>query len=126
MAQVALIEVSEAYADPFRRDELARRLRRELWDRGVVVDFVSLPPPPGSPGTVMASGALAVSLFSAPAAAALAEGVFGWLAAGEDRAAKVTVGAESIELSAVTDAHRRGFLLWLLGHGGGPEPDGPA
>jgi hypothetical protein len=118
MAQVALIQVSETRADPFRTDELARGLRRELWRRGLAADFVSLPPS-GGPG--MASGGLVVSLFSGPAAAALAEEVCRWLSEGEGRAVKVTAGRESIELAAGGDEGRRGLVGWLLRHGCGAE-----
>ncbi|WP_106398009.1 hypothetical protein [Actinocorallia populi] len=124
MAQVALIEVSEPDADPFRRDELARRLRRELWERGVAADFVSLLPPPGGPGEAMASGALAVPLCSGSAAAALAEGVCRWLAAGEGRAVRVRAGTGSVELTRGAGECRRSLLEWLLRHGCGAEPEG--
>lgn len=122
MTEVALVEVSETYADLFHRDELARRLRRELSARGVVADFVSLLPPPDLAGAGMAVGALAVSLFSGPSIAALAEGVFCWLAAGEGRGVKVTVGVESIELTEYGAEYRREFVIWLLRHSGAPGP----
>ena len=123
MAQVALIEVSEPDTDPFRGDELARRLRRELWDHGLAVDFVTLLPPPDGPGRAMPSGALAVSLFSGTTAAVLAEGLCRWLAAGEGRAARVRAGTGSVELTEGTAEGRRSFLAWLLAHGCGAEPE---
>ena len=124
MAQVALVEVFEAHADPFRRDELTRWLRRELSERGVVADFVSLLPPPGGPAGAaapMASGALAVSLFSGPSVAALAEGVFCWLAAGEGRGVRVTAGGEGIELDGCGAEQRRLLVGWLLRHSGAAD-----
>ncbi|MFD0684051.1 hypothetical protein [Actinomadura fibrosa] len=114
MTIIAFLEISGEGTDLFRRDELTRRLRRELAERGVAMEYHSEPPADGAGrGEAITVGTVSVAVTSSPVMSALTEGVFAFLAACPDGAVRISSGAGGIELSDPSSENRLRFSAWL-------------
>ncbi|MEU9024727.1 hypothetical protein [Actinomadura sp. NPDC048394] len=122
MPGIAITEIGEQYADAARTDEICRRLRRELGERGVPLLPLEAAPPPGAKsGAAAAIGTIATVLASSSVTAAFVKGVFTWLAAREGRTIKITVNGRSVELSHPTREEENRLIEWLTSdRGTGP------
>lgn len=109
------LEITEDGADDAWMDGMTGDLLKELRDRDLEVERVSLTPPPGAKsGVGFALATIAVTAAGSPVIAELIGILRDWLGRGRERTVRLTYRGETIELSSAT-AEEQVFIVeaWL-------------